>query len=523
LFYSKNTILKIKYFFFCLIFYFKSQAQLIKNIQLEIVGKPTWQMVLPLENQGLMLFAKSDLSKAKVYMFDNELNKLWETDVYLDVERQPTAYTFSETKATFLFRENQGMYYQLFIFDIATGKYQIKGFELREYFNDQNYVFFENRILMAGSNTDGGVFYEYNFESEIGKFINTDIKGQVECQEFVYNKQKNTIESLWAIKTQGFTNEKKKTGTYIKDAFLTIADFDTTGKLLNAIKISQKSGKFPISGKILKLNDDNNLVVGTYKASSGDKGLFISAIKDSTTNQNLVFYSFSKLIGKTTETTETETNKLLNNYSFLMHKPLINQQTISIGGVFYKSQIKTVSEQAFDQNRSNSLFDNGRNNPFSRTNSRTQTKNVFAGYSYTNGIMVNLDFSGQIIDNQVVNINQSSYQLQQNMAFNNAGAAAYCIKGNLAAKNFLIGSKPVLYKLTDEEVTLKNKNFLPSYNEVRHWYDNYFIADGSKTKIEAISLNSMKDTSNKRRKKNKPPVYTQIRKTIFITKIASGR
>ena len=74
------------------------------------------------------------------------------------------------------------------------------------------------------------------------------------------------------------------------------------------------------------------------------------------------------------------------------------------------------------------------------------------------------------------------------MAYNSSGAVAYCFNGNLAARNFNIGTKPVIYKLSEETENKKNQVYLPLYQEVRFWYDNFFIANGSKTKIEVLKL-----------------------------------
>ncbi|MBP8156249.1 MAG: hypothetical protein KAX81_04415, partial [Leadbetterella sp.] len=85
-------------------------AQIIQNGELEVVGKPSWQNIIPIGKNGLLLFVKTDQAKAKAVMYDGDLQKKWESDVFLDVERAPTAYTFNQEQITFLFRETNGMY-----------------------------------------------------------------------------------------------------------------------------------------------------------------------------------------------------------------------------------------------------------------------------------------------------------------------------------------------------------------------------------------------------------------------------
>ena len=115
-----------------------------------------------------------------------------------------------------------------------------------------------------------------------------------------------------------------------------------------------------------------------------------------------------------------------------------------------------------------------------------------------------------------------SPQIKQPLSFNSAGSVAYCVRGNLATKNFNIGTKPILYKLSDEEPSAANQSFLPAFQEVKFWYDNYFIANGSKNKLEVLKLPNGEKVKERKRKSKQSPTFTQVRKTIYITKIASG-
>lgn len=55
----------------------------------------------------MLLLTKTDQTKAKVVMFDENLNKKWETDIFLDVERSPTSYSFDKEHITFLFEKQE--------------------------------------------------------------------------------------------------------------------------------------------------------------------------------------------------------------------------------------------------------------------------------------------------------------------------------------------------------------------------------------------------------------------------------
>jgi hypothetical protein len=513
---------KIMIFAFWLLSSIASYAQLQQNIEIEIVGMPSWQLLIPMQNKGLVLFLKTDQTKAKVIHMDNELVKIWEKDIFLDVERAPTAYTFDAENATFLFRETSGMYYQLFTFNLKSGEYINRGFELRDYFQDQDYVFLKNKLIMAGATEKGGAFYEYNFETEKGKLFDNGLLGNVQVQEFKYNPENKKIESLWAVKTIGYSNAKRKKGAYTKEAFLSYVDYDTLGTKIFQKDLKQKNGNFPMQGKVLKIND-KKVLVGTYQDIKGEKGLFFDELTGSSTN-NFKTINFTELLKGNPEIPSTDLNRLLKDYTFLMNDPIKNTDGLVVGGVFFKPEFKNVSEQVYDPygNQNNSGRYGNNSSIFGRNNSRSQTKRVFLGYSYPLGFVLNLDETGNTINSNRIDINQVSPQIKQAISYNNTGSVAFCVKGNLAAKNFNIGTKPILYKLSnDEPAKTKNQNFIPQYQEVQNWYDNYFIANGSKNKLEVLKIESSTETKRKRKRVN-TPTFTQVRKTIYLTKIASG-
>ncbi len=491
-------------------------AQVIQNVELEVVGKPSWQNIIPIGKNGLMLFVKTDQAKAKAVMFDSDLQKKWESEVFLDVERAPTAFTFDQEQISFLFRETSGMYYQVLIFNLLTGAFKNKGFEIRDYFDDQSYVFLKNKVMLAGATKAGAAFYIYDFLSEEGKMIPLEIKGKVALQEMNYEEKSGKIHSIWSVKELSYSNAKKKKGEYIKDAFLNVSVFDTSANILESSRISQKSGNFPMSAKSVLMPDESRVIVGTFQSKTGQRGMYYLPYYKGN-NSNITFKTFNDLLQAQSEIPEAELQKIMKEYTFLMHEPIISNQSLTMGGAFYKPEYRTVSQQVYNPYDN---FSPNRTSGFGRSNSRSQT--VFSGYNYAVGFIANVQINtGSVFSNRI-DIKQMSPQIRQPLSFNNAGSVAYCVKGNLATKNFNIGTKPILYKLSDEEQTMANQSFLPSFQEVKFWYDNYFIANGSKNKLEVLKLPNGEKSVGKKKKNKQSPTFTQIRKTIYLTKIASG-
>ena len=122
-----------------------------------------------------------------------------------------------------------------------------------------------------------------------------------------------------------------------------------------------------------------------------------------------------------------------------------------------------------------------------------------------------------------VEMNQLSPQKEEVLAINDRSSVAVCVKGNLSVSNALNLEKNKVYQLSDEFSDEKNAQFLPSYQGVRNWYENYFIADGSRIKFEVIKDSDVpKEKPSKRKKGQELMPQTNIKKIIYLTKVLNS-
>ncbi|MFY7909073.1 MAG: hypothetical protein ACOVO2_05955 [Emticicia sp.] len=486
----------------------------LKTIEIEVTGNPTWQKIIPLGSDGLLLFVKKDVTKALLIKFDTDLKKLWETEVLLDVERKPTAYSFDSQKVTFLFSENQGMYYQLYSFDLQSGKVENNGFELREYFQDQNYLNFQNRILIAGINEKGGAFYDFDFKTNEGQFISAELNGKAQLQQIKLNQKTNLVETLWAIKEPGYTNEKKKKGEFIKNAYVVFAKYDTLGKLISKTAIQSNAGNFPLTGQLTFIDSLTYAVTGIYQSNTGIKGVYYSKIERDKTILTK-FYDYRKFLVGSENLKDEQLKKLLNTYSFLPTQTVFTENQILVGGSFYQPSYQIVSVDnpdfvGYDINSYNST-------------QRTRTKQVLSGYIYSNGFTASFDLSGNLLKQQSIDIVQTSSNLDEVLAINKQNAAAICVKGNLIVTKPKSFSESKIYKLSTENDDPKNNQYIAKYRSVRNWYENYFIADGSRIKFEVIKeMSSSKEKPSRRKKQQRQIPETNVKKIIYLSKVLNS-
>ncbi|SOE22780.1 hypothetical protein SAMN06298216_3185 [Spirosomataceae bacterium TFI 002] len=503
-----------------------SQAQLLKNIEVEVVGRPTWDMEISLGEEGLIFLVKSDVTKINIFKFDSDLNEVWRKEYFLDAERAPKAYTIANDNVSFLFSETQGMYYQVFEVALHSGELIQSGFELRDFFVDQDYVFLDNKVIMAGSNANGAAFYQYDFENRIGDLVEKDITGDVQVNLFEYLPDENKIESLWSVKVNGYSNEKKKKGQYIKDSYIVHAVFDTTGNLISKHKIGQNAGKFPTQAQLVRLKNGDRLIMGLYQSTEGDKGVFTFGLNY---DKVIKTYPFTQMLKGPKALANEDLQQLYTNYKFLDIKPILgNDGQILFGGVFFSPKYNTVTE--YDRNN-NYPYGTGYGSRYgydrygmNRSSSRSRSREVFVGFNYPTGFVAEFTPDGTLLKQNRIDLNHQSMQIQQPITFNQGGSVAFCVQGDVATNNFNISNKPIRYKLSEE--SNKQNAYLPHYEGVYYWFNNYFFAIGSRSKIEAISVNDNRtessSTKKKKRRKKTPASFSQVRKVFYLTKIASG-
>lgn len=519
--FPNNNHLMNKYIFLFLVFASaSSKAQsypatgVLKTIEIEVSGNPTWQKIISLGSDGLLLFVKKDVTKALLLKFDTNLTKVWETEVLLDVERKPSAYFVDNERVTFLFSENQGMYYQLFSFNLEDGKTENNGFELREYFQDQSYVNFKNRLLVAGMNEKGGAFYDFDFNTNEGQFISAELTGKAQLQHIKYNQKTNLIETLWAIKEPGYTNEKKKKGEFIKNAYVVFAKYDTLGKLISKNAIQSNAGNFPLTAQLTVIDSLTNVVTGVYQSNNGIKGIYFSKIGHDKTILTK-FYDYRKLLVGTESLSDEQLKKLSSTYTLLPSQTVFSENQILVGGSFYQPSYQVVSVDNPDYVGYNL-------NPYNSIQ-RTKTKQVLSGYSYSNGFAASFDLSGNLLKQQRMEIRQTSSDLDDVLAINKQNAVAICVKGNLLVSKPNSASAPNIHKLATENDDPKNSQYIAKYRSVRNWYENYFIADGSRVKFEVIKeMSASKEKPSRRKKGQRQIPETNVKKIIYLSKVLNS-
>ena len=247
--------------------------------------------------------------------------------------------------------------------------------------------------------------------------------------------------------------------------------------------------------------------------------MYVSKVEDGKTTTTK-FYDYRQLLKGIPPIDDATVKKIIDNFVLLPIKPVFGQNTLTIGGTFFQANFQTVTTSTPYYNGYDPYPSYGR---YSNTNynyPRTQSKQVFKGYNYLNGFVASFDLDGNLISQHRIDMNLISPQVEEALAVSEDKSTAVCIKGALTVNNLAEFARPATYKLSEEPIDVKNIQFVPNYHGVRNWYGNYFIADGSRIKFEAIKdLDAPKEKPNKRKKGQQQLPQTNIKKIIYLSKV----
>jgi hypothetical protein len=446
-------------------------GQILHSAQLEIIGSPGWYKAVNLQERGLVMILKEDQTRFKIVRYDHSLQKRWDQDLFLDAEAGPASLQVYGDRLALLFSETSGMYYQWIDFDLNTGEYVRKGFEVREFFQDKGITVWGKRWVMIGTNKEGLALYIYNPQEDKTEYYKAILPGHYEIQQTMISGENLRI--LAIAKTMGYANEKKKKGEYVKSSHLLEVQVDSSGKVISQKAVLPSGGKFPVQGYAV----GDSEVYGLYQQPDGSKGLFVSTT-DQTTNIPYMYSSFEELL----DTEDKGKLKYLKAADYQLVPPGVGEDKYYLGGIFYTPK--------WDKNGASAKPD--------------------WEYSQAQILVINSDHKVEEVLRVALPQVVSPGLIP--LSVNNSGVLAYVMNGKLLLRNFKIGTKPLAYALSEDKVS----PFVAGYRQVLHWHGNVFLGIGTQQKTEAQHISGTQ-------KKKRPIPYTQTRKTFYLTAISAGK
>jgi len=268
---------------------------------------------------------------------------------------------------------------------------------------------------------------------------------------------------------------------------------DKNGKVLSSYSLNEKFDFNIVSSSITKLNNGDLLYLGTYasKRATSSEGLFICQIS----NEDIVFmksYNFLDLenfmsfasektqakIEKKKERKEKRGKELTINYRIAVH-PIIEKEDafIFLGEAYYPTYVYV------DERKSRTV---STGNGGTRTEYYTERVRKFDGYRYTHAVVSAFNREGEIVWDEIFKMYPSykPWSVKRFISFSQEDPEsmhlAFASGENIVSKDINVNGEILQEReLEVIETGKEGDDTRRSTANLKHWYDNYFIAYGT--------------------------------------------
>ena len=396
--------------------------------------------------------------------------------------------------------------YQILKINVINGKYELFSGEVPDNSRFVEFDVFGNFII-AGLDT----------EDEHSGIYSLNMKTKETNPVFEMQANNSKIESIYIDTLNNSYTGVFNVQTSRSEYFFILKEFDVNGNEINSVVIQPGENKKLNTGKLVTVNENERLLIGTYdfvKGSTIDKKDYFSddavgfysirIVDDQQAESN--FYNFLDLENMTgylksreylqakkkAEKTDSDSEKHSLNFDLLLHD-IIQRDSLYyfVTEAFYE-EYHTVTSTYYDYY--------GHPVPVSYS--------VFDGYKYFNAFISCFDRKGdKLWDNGMEIFDILTFNLDNRVVvyfIDDEILMAYNREGKIGAK-IIKGSDVVegLEHYPLESTYTNDKIITDTKSNMEYWYDNYFIAYGFQT----IRNNSLVNKSKR--------VVFYINKVVF--------
>lgn len=464
--------------------------------------------LIPCGEKGvLLLYETQDIidaenKKWEFSLYDTSLMENWSKEIPVLFGAELWGYELLDDRLILFFLNTRKVKsspdnFDIHIVDLSTGDIgSVKG-EMANKSEPAGFTVIDG-VAFAALNVDqeDAEIYMVDFESggDISKTI-LNVSDQNMIEYIRHNNYDNTLDVIVST----YVN-KRKLG-------LVVFNLDKTGKILGSYELEEGEegqGRYLNTARVYRDPVNNLVVIGTYNTVparipgnedyDGDQatGMFMAKFNGEVQEQ-IAYTNFLDLDNLRTGLSRKEYYKVQRrsikegaefslNYSLLMHDIYVAGDNYNIMIESYYPDFKTVSDITYDYW--------GRPIP--------QTYTVFEGYKYIAAMMLSFNSKGELEwDNSMEIYNISTYNLEKKVSFMTDSTDIILFYNEGGKVTFKAIEKD--YSLTGLVHTelgryYKGDKIVESgYDNMKAWYDNYFICYG----YQRLKNNSLVD-KNKR-------------------------
>jgi hypothetical protein len=480
----KKTITYLYLIFAFLHFHLISFAQLQQPQRLEIVMEDSERNdfeVLSADDQGIIVYREVRNTetrmerKYQVILIDTALNKQWENSYYVHLKYIQIGFEYAQDYFYLLFQRNtESMKADLYVLRVNLLTQNVETFTIeRDYAMELSHFEVVGNTLIFGGSTNGvPTIVTYKFGSIQAKVLPGFFIERSNIQHLETDDKLRSFNVLVDMRI----NDGRKT--------LSFKSFDEEGEMIKNINLKPSDEKSLLFGRAISLDDNVDLIVGTYtrKRSDMSRGIFLARIEP-TGDQVINYYNYADLknffsymkakrqrrVEERIKRRKVKGKKNKFNYHLLVHEV-----------VAWEGKFIMVGEAFFPKYSQSSFY--GGYAPYS--NSRNYGM-AFEGYKYTHAVVFGFDRRGRLVWDNSFEINDvTSYILDQFVHVSLSDeemALLYMYENEIRTK--VIEGNDVVEGKTFNELELSFEDDLvdhddSEYGGLEKWYDGRLFAYG---------------------------------------------
>ncbi|MCD4684039.1 MAG: hypothetical protein K8R86_12210 [Bacteroidales bacterium] len=483
--------------FFCILalpVFLPGQNDPLLRIEIDTKSDDATYKIANCGDQGFVMFYETTITqdnyKFWVYLFHNKfMQEVWKKDIPVYDNMKYRRQILKDDYLYILYhdidkKKSESYNYQILKLNIAKGRYELFSGNIPDNARFSDFEIFEDLVIGAlDLDDDQSAIYSLNMTSRETKPV------------FEMQIDKSKIKGLYIDTLHnsyfGIFNVRTSKSEY----YFLLKEFDVNGNDLNSILILPDANKKLNSGKLVTINENEKLLIGTYdvvKGSSIDKknyfdsessGFYSIKIKDNR-QADSYYYNFLDLENMTgylksneyhqarkkASKKDNSKEELSVGFDLLIHDIVQKDSLYYFVAEAYYEEYHTVTSTYYDYY--------GHPVPVSYS--------VFDGFRYFNAFISCINKDGiKIWDNGMEIFNILTYDLKKrvNVYLSDEDILmAYNREGKIAAK--IINGTDVIEGMEYfplESTYTKDKIMEDTKSSMEYWYDNYFLAYGFQT------------------------------------------
>lgn len=468
--------------------------------------------VINLHEKGLIVFFENEnISKSLVnwrfVYYDVFFRKQWSTDVPMPRYMEPKLTFADSTRFSILFKyegkRNMPEIHKYVSISLQDSVRKVFDLPVDKRSTPRKLYSFSDRAFFSYSDDKSETFYMLKYAEGVAqtiKFPSVE-NGSIQFLSTIPNSTQILV---------GVRNDISR-----KNNELIIFRMSIDGLIVSSSQLPFNDDAFINQAKIIPINNDTLMILGTYVLKNRIQGNFFSPSTEVNTGVFTALYNYQQLdtakyfnfsqnamifrylsskeqdkMRKKVESERSVGESVSLDLQLLVHEPVLKDSTIFFLVEAFSPEYRTDESMSFD------FY--GRPMPNNRT--------YFEGYRYTNAIVSGFDFNGSQLWDHNYSLNEMiSFDLIPRVSLSsdsNVTLLAYSYDGNIntfAFNGYNVVQNPERSRIEP----LHSSDFVirTEKSQLEHWYKNFFLSygyqkirssgKGNKNRDNAFFLNKM--------------------------------